>query len=339
MTSGSRVGSTGAYLYLIWTLAFGRVNVVSLRARATRIGRHVGLPVHLRILAVGALRALLWMGLSALAALVFGCAGTVSAPNNHPAGQTPTAQAYGISGTLSPTAGGSGATVTLSGTSSATTTANSSGAYSFSGLATGTYAVTPSHTGFTFNPTTQSATITAANVTGLNFTATSLSSPTFSISGTITPTAGGSGATVLLSGAVGATTTTNGSGSYTFTGLANGNYIVTPNNSGFAFSPASQNVTVNSANANDVNFTAETQQPHSVTLSWSPSTSTVSGYNVYRSQVSGSGYTKLNSSLLGSLTYSDTTVQSGTTYFYVARSVDSGGDESTNSNQVSAAIP
>jgi fibronectin type 3 domain-containing protein len=47
----------------------------------------------------------------------------------------------------------------------------------------------------------------------------------------------------------------------------------------------------------------------------------------------------LNSSLVGNLSYSDTTVQSGTTYFYVTTSVDSGGDESVYSNQASATIP
>jgi fibronectin type 3 domain-containing protein len=60
---------------------------------------------------------------------------------------------------------------------------------------------------------------------------------------------------------------------------------------------------------------------------------------VYRSTVSGSGYTKLNSGLIGGTSYVDTSVQSGTTYFYVTTSVDSGGDESTYSNQAAAAIP
>jgi fibronectin type 3 domain-containing protein len=60
---------------------------------------------------------------------------------------------------------------------------------------------------------------------------------------------------------------------------------------------------------------------------------------VYRSTVNGSGYVKLNSSLIAGASYDDTNVQSGTTYFYVTTSVDSGGDESTYSNQASAAIP
>jgi fibronectin type 3 domain-containing protein len=74
-------------------------------------------------------------------------------------------------------------------------------------------------------------------------------------------------------------------------------------------------------------------------LSWSASTSTVSGYNVYRSTVSGSGYTKLNAGLVNGTSFDDATVQSGKTYFYVTTSVDSGGDESTFSNQATAAIP
>ena len=174
---------------------------------------------------------------------------------------TATAQTFGISGTISPAAGGSGATLTLSGAASATTTANSSGNYAFSGLANGTYAVTPSRTGYTFSPSVQPATLNGANISGLNFTATAQVGSTFSISGTISPAAGGAGATVLLSGAAGATTVTNTAGNYTFSGLANGSYSVTPNNTGFTFTPASQNVTV-TTNVSGVNFTAAAQQTH-----------------------------------------------------------------------------
>jgi carboxypeptidase family protein len=163
-------------------------------------------------------------------------------------------QTFSISGTISSAANGSGATVTLSGAANATTTANSSGNYTFTGLANGTYTVTPSKTGLTFTPASANATVNGANVTGVNFTAVA---PTFSISGTITPTAGGSGATVTLSGAANATTTTDGSGNYTFTSVSNGSYTVTPSNSGYTFTPASQSVTVNGANVTGVNFTAQ----------------------------------------------------------------------------------
>jgi hypothetical protein len=78
---------------------------------------------------------------------------------------------------------------------------------------------------------------------------------------------------------------------------------------------------------------------HTVALSWQASASVVSGYNVYRSTTSGSGYVKINSSPLGGLAYTDSNLQSATTYYYVTTAVDSSGNESTYSNQVSAVIP
>jgi hypothetical protein len=78
---------------------------------------------------------------------------------------------------------------------------------------------------------------------------------------------------------------------------------------------------------------------HSVALSWTASTSTVSGYNIYRSTTNGSGYGMINSGLVGTLTYVDSGVQSGTSYYYVATAVDSSGNESAYSNQATAVIP
>ena len=78
---------------------------------------------------------------------------------------------------------------------------------------------------------------------------------------------------------------------------------------------------------------------HSVALSWSPSTSTVTGYNVYRGTTSGGPYAKVNSSVDATTTYSDGTVQSGQTYYYVTTAVASGGMESTYSNESAAQIP
>src|SRR5260370_31000434 len=77
-------------------------------------------------------------------------------------------------------------------------TADGAGNYSSSGLANGTYTVTPSHTGYTFNPSSKTATVNGASVAGVNFTATPQVGPTFSISGTISPVTGGSGTTVPL---------------------------------------------------------------------------------------------------------------------------------------------
>jgi hypothetical protein len=79
---------------------------------------------------------------------------------------------------------------------------------------------------------------------------------------------------------------------------------------------------------------------HTVALAWNASTSsTVSGYNVYRSTTNGSGYVKLNSSLVGGLSYIDSNLQSATTYYYVTTAVDGNGNESVYSNQATAVIP
>jgi Abnormal spindle-like microcephaly-assoc'd, ASPM-SPD-2-Hydin/Protein of unknown function (DUF1573) len=79
--------------------------------------------------------------------------------------------------------------------------------------------------------------------------------------------------------------------------------------------------------------------PHTVSLSWTASTSVVSGYNVYRSTTSGTGYTKLTASLVSVVSYTDSTVVNGTTYYYVTAAVDSSGNESTYSNEAVAVIP
>jgi fibronectin type 3 domain-containing protein len=47
----------------------------------------------------------------------------------------------------------------------------------------------------------------------------------------------------------------------------------------------------------------------------------------------------VNSPIVTSATYVDTTVLPNQTYYYVATSVDSAGDETLYSNQVSATIP
>src|ERR1700675_2083824 len=80
------------------------------------------------------------------------------------------------------------------------------------------------------------------------------------------------------------------------------------------------------------------QAQHTVVLSWNASTS-ATGYNIYRSGTSGSGYARVNSGPDGVLSYSDTSVQNGQTYFYVTTAVDGSGQESAYSSEVSAVIP
>ena len=80
------------------------------------------------------------------------------------------------------------------------------------------------------------------------------------------------------------------------------------------------------------------QTTHSVQLNWNDSDSTIVGYNVYRSTTSGTGYV-LVSSMVGPDSYSDTSVQSGTTYYYVTTAVDGTGTESAYSNEAQAIVP
>jgi fibronectin type 3 domain-containing protein len=82
-----------------------------------------------------------------------------------------------------------------------------------------------------------------------------------------------------------------------------------------------------------------TPQTYSVSLTWDASTSTVTGYNVYRGTVSGGPYTRLNSSLDAGTTFVDGAVAASQTYYYVTTAVNSSGQESTYSNQVQVIIP
>jgi len=82
--------------------------------------------------------------------------------------------------------------------------------------------------------------------------------------------------------------------------------------------------------------TAQTQ--HTVDLSWNASASAV-GYNIYRGTVSGGPYAIINSSLDATTTYTDSTVVSGQTYYYVTTAVNSDSQESGYSNQAQAIIP
>lgn len=111
----------------------------------------------------------------------------------------------------------------------------------------------------------------------------------------------------------------------------------TPGSVTFASNASNASLVENFSGTATTGSTGGTQ--HSVTLTWDAGTAQVAGYNIYRGTASGGPYTKLNSSLDTATTYTDSTVQSSTTYFYVATAVDSSQDESSFSNQISAAIP
>lgn len=87
---------------------------------------------------------------------------------------------------------------------------------------------------------------------------------------------------------------------------------------------------------------AQTTSGYEAILTWSASTDTYTGgtisfYAVERGTVSGGPYTSLGTTT--ALTYADTTVAAGQTYYYVVNATDSLGNVSANSAQVSATVP
>jgi hypothetical protein len=77
---------------------------------------------------------------------------------------------------------------------------------------------------------------------------------------------------------------------------------------------------------------------HSAALTWNPSSGAISGYYVYRGGQSGGPYTKI-SPLQASAAYTDGTVVSGQTYFYVVTALGTNSVESAFSNEAVATIP
>ncbi|RME37092.1 MAG: hypothetical protein D6793_04745, partial [Thermoflexia bacterium] len=70
-----------------------------------------------------------------------------------------------------------------------------------------------------------------------------------------------------------------------------------------------------------------------VVLTWSPVTDAVA-YTVYRSLLSGGGYTAI--ATVSTAAYTDTAVANGTTYYYVVTALDGAGNESRPSGEVAA---
>ncbi len=135
---------------------------------------------------------------------------------------------------------------------------------------------------------------------------------------------GGVSAGIIL--AAGSSDTLNVTFAPSASGILNGRVTVTSN-------------AINSTVTISLMGTAVQAASHSATLTLAPNSSNVAGYNVYRSSISNGPYTKLNSPPFTSTTYIDSTVLTNQTYFYVATSIDSAGNETAYSNQVSATIP
>lgn len=85
--------------------------------------------------------------------------------------------------------------------------------------------------------------------------------------------------------------------------------------------------------------TANQSSKHSVALAWDASSGSIVGYYIYRSSKPSGPYARVNSSSTPSLSYADSSVSNGQTYYYVVTAVNSSNIESTDSNTASATIP
>jgi hypothetical protein len=202
---------------------------------------------------------------------------------------------------------------------------NSPTAVTLSGSGTtasvGTLAANPTSVAFgsitTGTTLTKTVTLSNSGSANLSISAASVSGGGFTVSGITTPLTLTPGQTASLSVKFAPTTAASFTGSVTLTSNASNPSLAIP-----------------------LSGTGATSTSHSVALTWTASTTSgVTGYNVYRSTTSGSGYAKIDTSLVSGTTYTDTSVASGTTYYYVVRSVSSTGLESANSSQVTAIVP
>jgi hypothetical protein len=79
---------------------------------------------------------------------------------------------------------------------------------------------------------------------------------------------------------------------------------------------------------------------HAAILTWTASTTPNATYNVYRATSSSGPFTTpVNTSPITGTTFTDTTVQAGQTYFYVATAVSGGVESADSGPPVQATIP
>jgi hypothetical protein len=162
----------------------------------------------------------------------------------------------------------------------------------------------------------QSVTLTNAGTGNVTISSVSLSGPGFSASGV-------SSGTIL---APGQSATLNATFAPATSGSAAGSVSIGSNATAGA-----KVIALSGTGASPV--------AHSVMLSWSPSTSSVVGYNVYVSTVSGTSYSRLTASPLATASYTDAGLQIAQTRYYVVTSVDSNNNESAFSNEASVIVP
>ena len=167
------------------------------------------------------------------------------------------------------------------------------------------------------NPITQSLTLSSTGTAGVTINSVTVTGTGFSLSGATLPVTLSPGQSMNITVQFDPTTT----------GSATGLVTISSN------SPSNPTTVVTLSGTGSV---------HQVSLTWnapSSSVSPIAGYNVYRAASGSSTYQLLNSALDLTTTYSDATVQSGQSYDYVVKTVDTAGTESGPSNVTTVVIP
>jgi hypothetical protein len=165
---------------------------------------------------------------------------------------------------------------------------------------------------------TQPVTLTSSGTAALTISAASVTGAGFSISGMSFPVTLNPGQSATLDIGFDPTVAGTATGAVTLTSNA------TPSTATISLSGTGQ------ATAYQVNLT------------WNApaiSTDPVAGYNVYRADNGSSSYQLLNSSVDATTAYSDTSVQSASSYSYYVESVDAQGNQSGPSNTYTVSIP
>jgi Abnormal spindle-like microcephaly-assoc'd, ASPM-SPD-2-Hydin len=181
-------------------------------------------------------------------------------------------------------------------------------------------AASPTSLGFGSIPTgssaTQSVALTNTGNSNVSLSQVSVSGTGFRATGLALPLTLAAGQSTFFSATYAPTTAGSVSGSVTITSNA-----------------------TNSPTSISLSGSGTTPVSHTVALNWSPSSSLFAGFNIYRGSVSGGPYSKMNSALVSTTSYTDSSVVSGQTYYFVTTEVDSTGAESVYSNEAVAAIP
>ena len=192
---------------------------------------------------------------------------------------------------------------------------------------TGTAALTLGSTTVAFGsvslntPSTQTVKLTSSGTSSVTISAATIKGTGFTMSGVTTP----------QTLAAGQTATLDLEFDPTAAGADTGTVTISSNATSGATSTISLSGTGSSAST-----------AYRVELNWAApanSGAAVTGYNIYRAPSGSASYQLLNTAVNAPTTYTDTTVQSGTTYTYQVMSVDAAGAQSAPSNVYSATIP